>query len=320
MLTRAVLASPNYAIGAELAAAILIGIIIIGLAPVLGSAALLAFGALVIALMVGASWYFFTQQQLLIDFTYPLLSSLIVYLTLVFGNYFTEQAQKKQIRSAFGQYLSPALVEQLAKSPEKLVLGGEQRDMTIMFSDVRGFTSISELYKNDPQGLTTLMNRLLTPLTNAIINRKGTIDKYMGDAIMAFWNAPIDDAQHEVNACAAALDMLDRIEVLNRERESEAHSNGTPFIPLKVGVGINTGTLRGRQYGVRSAVRLFGARRQRQSGVAHRGPVEDIRSADHRRLAHRCRVARQVCHARNRLSRGEGKERAGNGVCHYGPG
>ncbi|MBV9557174.1 MAG: adenylate/guanylate cyclase domain-containing protein [Pseudolabrys sp.] len=241
VLTKAVLSAPNYAVGAELAAAILVGILIIAFAPVLGSAALLAFGAVVVALMVGTSWYFFTQQKLLIDFTYPLLSSLIVYLTLVFGNYFTEQAQKKQIRSAFGQYLSPALVEQLAKSPEKLVLGGEQRDMTIMFSDVRGFTSISEQYKDDPQGLTTLMNRLLTPLTNAVINRKGTIDKYMGDAIMAFWNAPIDDDQHQVNACTAALDMLDRIDVLNREREAEAASNGTPFIPMKVGVGINTG-------------------------------------------------------------------------------
>jgi adenylate cyclase len=85
------------------------------------------------------------------------------------------------------------------------------------------------------------MNRLLTPLTNAIINRKGTIDKYMGDAIMAFWNAPLDDAQHQVNACEAALDMLERIAVLNRERQAEANSSGMPFLPLNVGVGINTG-------------------------------------------------------------------------------
>ena len=140
----------------------------------------------------------------------------------MFTNYLSEQAQRRQIRSAFGQYLSPALVEQLAQSPEKLVLGGEQRDMTIMFSDVRGFTTISEIYKDDPQGLTALMNRFLTPLTNAIIDRKGTIDKYMGDAIMAFWNAPLDDPTHEINACEAALDMLDRVEALNREREAAA--------------------------------------------------------------------------------------------------
>ena len=240
-LTRSLLSTPNYAIGAELCAAILLGIAIIWLAPILNAAILLSFGAVIIALTVGASWYLYVQDQLLIDFTYPLLSSLLVYLTLMFSNYFSEQAQRRQIRSAFGQYLSPTLVEQLAQSPEKLVLGGEQREMTIMFSDVRGFTTISELFKNDPQGLTSLMNRFLTPLTNAIIDRKGTIDKYMGDAIMAFWNAPLTDELHEINACNAAIDMQDRIADLNRVREQEAQSDGKPFISLQVGVGLNTG-------------------------------------------------------------------------------
>ncbi len=178
---------------------------------------------------------------MLFDFTYPLLSSALVYLTLVFSNYISEQAQRRRIRSAFGQYLSPDLVEQLANSPEKLVLGGEEREMSILFSDVRGFTTISELYKNDPQGLTSLMNSFLTPLTNAIIEHNGTIDKYMGDAIMAFWNAPLNDAQHEVNACEAALEMLLRVETLNRQREQQAKETGQRFIPLNVGVGINTG-------------------------------------------------------------------------------
>src|SRR6201747_1540484 len=113
--------------------------------------------------------------------------------------------------------------------------------MTIMFSDMRGFTSISETYKNDPQGLTELMTRFLTPLTNAILDRKGTIDKYMGDAIMAFWNAPLDDREHQINACEAALDMLERIDVLNKQREQEAQEGGPPYIPLNVGVGLNTG-------------------------------------------------------------------------------
>ena len=121
------------------------------------------------------------------------------------------------------------------------MLGGEQRDMTIMFSDVRGFTTISEIYKDDPQGLTALMNSFLTPLTNAIIDRRGTIDKYMGDAIMAFWNAPLDDPTHELNACEAALDMLDRVERLNRERQEVATTAATQFIPIQIGVGINTG-------------------------------------------------------------------------------
>jgi adenylate cyclase len=240
-LTGSLLSTPNYAIGAELCAAILLGAAIIWLAPILNPLVLLGFGALIIASTIGASWYLYLQDRLLLDFTYPLLSSLLVYLTLMFSNYFSEQAQRRRIRSAFGQYLSPTLVEQLAQSPEKLVLGGEKRDMTIMFSDVRGFTTISELYKDDPQGLTSLMNRFLTPLTNAIIDRKGTIDKYMGDAIMAFWNAPLDDASHEINACEAALDMQDRIVKLNHDREQEAQSSGKPFISLQVGVGLNTG-------------------------------------------------------------------------------
>ena len=97
--------------------------------------------------------------------------------------------------------------------------------MTIMFSDVRGFTTISESYNNDPQGLTALMNRFLT-LTNAILDRKGTIDKYMGDAIMAFWNAPLDDKQHQLHACEAAIDMLERIDVLNQERADDSAVTG----------------------------------------------------------------------------------------------
>jgi adenylate cyclase len=242
MLSGAALSSPDYAISLELVATCVIGISIIGLAPILGPLILLAFGAVIVAALMGTAWYEFTHERLLIDFTFPLLSSGLIYFTLMFANYVNEQSQRQRIRSAFGQYLSPALVEQLAQSPEKLVLGGEQRNMTIMFSDVRGFTTISEIYKSDPQGLTSLMNRFLTPLTNAIIDRRGTIDKYMGDAIMAFWNAPLDDAKHEINACAAALDMLDRIDALNRDREAEATKSGTSFFPIHVGIGINTGS------------------------------------------------------------------------------
>src|SRR5467141_1056335 len=241
-LTRAVLSQPSYGIVVEFCAAIVLGILVIAFAPLFGPVTLVAVGALFATLMIGTSWYLYVQQRLLIDFTYPLLSSLVIYLTLIFTNYMKEQAQRRQIRSAFSQYLSPALVEQLAQSPEKLVLGGEEREMTIMFSDVRGFTTISESFKHDPQGLTKLMNRFLTPLTNAILARKGTIDKYMGDAIVAFWNAPLDDKEHQLNACEAALDMLERIEGLNEVRQVEAKEGGHPYIPINVGVGLNTGT------------------------------------------------------------------------------
>jgi len=240
-LTGDVISQPIYGLAVEFVTALLFGLLVIAFAPLFGPVTLVALGAAFASMLVGMSVYFYTQNRLLIDFTYPLMSTTAIYLALIFSSFVREQAQRRQIRSAFGQYLSPALVEQLAQSPEKLVLGGEEREMTIMFSDMRGFTSISETYKNDPQGLTALMNRFLTPLTNAILSRKGTIDKYMGDAIMAFWNAPLDDKDHELNACEAALDMLERVDELNQAREQEAKEEGRPFIPLNVGVGLNTG-------------------------------------------------------------------------------
>ena len=241
-LTGDVISQPIYGIAVEFATALLFGLLVITFAPLFGPVTLVALGAAFASMLIGMSAYFYSQNRLLIDFTYPLMSTTAIYLTLIFSSFVREQAQRRQIRSAFGQYLSPALVEQLAQSPEKLVLGGEEREMTIMFSDMRGFTSISETYKNDPQGLTSLMNSFLTPLTNAILNRKGTIDKYMGDAIMAFWNAPLDDKNHELNACEAALDMLERVDGLNQVREQEAKEEGRPFIPLNAGIGLNTGT------------------------------------------------------------------------------
>ena len=241
VLSKSSLVNPNYAIGAELAIAVLFGLAIIIAAPMLPASIVIVLGGCLIAGLIGLSLYLFVEHNLLIDFTYPLISSWLIYLVLTFVNYFREQKQRRQIRSAFGYYLSPHMVEQLARSPEKLVLGGEERRMTILFSDVRGFTTISEHYKDDPQGLTRLMNRFLTPLTNAIIERKGTIDKYIGDAIMAFWNAPVDDNEQEANACEAAMEMLSRAETLNSELKREAEANGGPFMPLRIGIGLNTG-------------------------------------------------------------------------------
>src|SRR6478735_7512696 len=241
-LSGEVISTPIYGIVVEFATALLFGLLVIAFAPLFGPVTLVALGAAFATALIGTSAYFYAQHRLLIDFTYPLLSTTAIYLTLIFSSFVREQKQRRQIRSAFGQYLSPALVEQLGQAPEKLVLGGEDRELTIMFSDVRGFTTISEAYKNDPQGLTALMNRFLTPLTNAILARKGYIDKYMGDAIMAFWNAPLDDKEHEINACEAAIDMLEKIDEVNQQREQEAADGGHVYIPLNVGIGLNTGT------------------------------------------------------------------------------
>ncbi len=241
-LTGSLLSAPSYAVAVEMLAAVLAGIMIALLAPVASALTLFAAAALAVAAFIAASWILYSRYQMLFDATFPVLATLAVYVTLVLIGYFREQVDRRRIRSAFAQYLSPSLVEQLASSPQKLVLGGEQRNMTVLFSDVRGFTTISETYKNDPQGLTTLMNRFLTPVTNAIVARNGTIDKYMGDAVMAFWNAPLDDPAHQRNACHAALDVLARVTELNRVREQEASTNGHRFVPIKMGIGINSGT------------------------------------------------------------------------------
>jgi adenylate cyclase len=240
-LTSGGISYPDYAMPAELLAAILVSLLIIAIAPALRALSVAALGLLMAAGLVATSWYFYTQQALLFDFTFPLLSLLAVFFVVVFGNYLREQFQRQQIRSAFGQYLAPDLVAQLVKTPQKLVLGGEERTMTFLFSDVRGFTALSEMYKHQPQRLTSLMNRLLTALTEAIIFHHGTIDKYMGDAVMAFWNAPLDDADHAANACQAALAMVERLNALNVEREAEAKLQGEPYVPMKAGIGVNSG-------------------------------------------------------------------------------
>jgi adenylate cyclase len=241
-LTDSLLSAPSYAVVVEMLGALLAGIMIALLAPVASALTLFATAAITVAAFIAASWILYSRYQMLFDATFPVLATLVVYVTLVLIGYFREQVDRRRIRSAFAQYLSPSLVEQLASSPQKLVLGGEQRNMTVLFSDVRGFTTISETYKNDPQGLTTLMNRFLTPVTNAIVARNGTIDKYMGDAVMAFWNAPLEDPAHQRNACHAALDVLARVTELNHVREQEASTNGHRFVPIKMGIGINSGT------------------------------------------------------------------------------
>jgi adenylate cyclase len=237
----ATLNRPAYTTLIELGAAAVLSLVLIVLAPNMGGLPLFMMGGVIAASIVVLSLASFERLHLLLDYTFPLISSFSVYLVLVFTNYVQAAADRRQIRSAFSQYISPALVEQLARSPEKLVLGGERREMTVMFSDLRGFTAVAESYQDDPHGLTTLMNRLLTPLTNIVIDRKGTIDKYMGDCIMAFWNAPLADPAHELNACDAALAMVDCLAKLNEERAREAAEANQLFLPLKMGIGLNSG-------------------------------------------------------------------------------
>ena len=241
ILSKSHLSRPNGVDGAEIILMAVLGLFLVFLLPYAGAIGSLAVGGILAGVVTGGSWYLYTRHGFLVDVVYPLGASFVMFVTLVFYNYYQEERQRQRIRGAFQQYLSPDLVEKLAKDSESLVLGGEAREMTFMFSDVRGFTTISESFKSNPQGLTVLMNRFLTPLTNAIMERKGTIDKYMGDCIMAFWNAPLDDPEHCRAACLSGLEMLQRLDKVNDEREAEAKEAGEVFLPLNVGIGINTG-------------------------------------------------------------------------------
>lgn len=153
----------------------------------------------------------------------------------------SERRLRRGITRAFSQYLSPQLVERLARDPSLLRLGGEVRNLSILFCDIRGFTTIAETMKDNPEGLTQLINRLLTPLSDIVLASGGTIDKYIGDCIMAFWNAPLDDPDHAVHAVQAALDMLAALDGLNAEFASESQRAGRPALKLGIGIGINTG-------------------------------------------------------------------------------
>ena len=240
LLTGKFLERPDYALALEQFVVLVLGIVLAFALPRVSAKSSAAIGFLTIALVLLGGWALFKYWRVFVDPSYPALVLGMMTTIITFYTYQSVEAQRSQIRHAFGQYLAPSLVDQLAQSPEKLVLGGEEREMTILMSDVRGFTTISESYKDDPQGLTSLMNRLLTPLTNTIVSHEGTIDKYIGDAIMGFWNAPLDVKEHELKACIAALDMLNRLEALNEQRQREAQA-GQTIVPFRIGIGINTG-------------------------------------------------------------------------------
>ncbi len=195
----------------------------------------------VLVLLIGASYALLRLGHIFISPIGPVLAYLSVVSSQAALDYATERRSRRNITRAFSRYLSPALVARLADDPSQLKLGGERRTLTILFCDVRGFTTISEGLKDDPEQLTALINRLLTPLSDIVLESGGTIDKYIGDCLMAFWNAPFDDPRHASHAVGAALQMLEAIERLNEDLRREAAETGTETRVLKIGIGINTG-------------------------------------------------------------------------------
>ncbi len=233
------LSRPDWAVGAEILFALLVGAGLIFILPRIGALLSAALGGASVALAFGLSWLAFKHLSWLIDPVYPWVVITIVYLVATLLGYLRTEARQREIRSAFSRYMSPHYVEELAAHPERLVLGGETRDMTIMFCDIRNFTSMAE--GMDAHTLTHFMNSFLSPMTEIITEHKGTIDKYIGDCVMAFWNAPLDDPEHAKNAVRAAQAMRRQLITLNRGWEAEAKEAGKPFRPIRIGIGLNSG-------------------------------------------------------------------------------
>ena len=230
---------PDYAAGLELivlaAGGLSLAVLVASLRPVwgvtVGIAATIGFGT--------ASWLAFSRAGYLLDPVYPGLSLAAIFAVAATQLYRSAESDRARILGAFGHYVSSSVIDQLAADPQRLTLGGETREITVLFCDVRGFTGISE--RLDAAELTRFLNRLLTPLSDAVLETRGTIDKYMGDAIMAFWNAPLDDTEHAANACRAALAMMQALDGLNAEWAAEAEARGEAHTPVAIGIGIATG-------------------------------------------------------------------------------
>lgn len=239
VLSATYLLRPDYATGLELLFILLLGALFVVLVPRLSGGQMAIVALLAIAVAVLGPWFAFSSGRLLLDPVYPAATLALIYAAGSAFGFMQTEAERARIRGAFGMYLSPDLVAQLARQPDRLKLGGEQREISVMFTDVRGFTTIAEQF--DPHGLTVFMNRFLTPMTDIILEARGTVDKYMGDNIMAFWNAPLELPHHPRYACLAALAMTKRLAELNVEWRREAHEQERNHIPVMIGIGINTG-------------------------------------------------------------------------------
>lgn len=199
----------------------------------LGSVSGLFITLVLIATTLAIDRFVFFDNGILISIIFPILQFGSLYTALTFYKYFTEERNKKELRSTFSKYVSPAIVDEILEDPTNIELGGTKKDISVFFSDIRGFTTISE--KLDPRALSDLLNSYLTPMTDIVFENKGTLDKYMGDAVMAFFGAPISQKSHPADACNAALDSIEKLWELQKQYKEE----GLPVIDI--GIGINTG-------------------------------------------------------------------------------
>lgn len=223
------LSRPDWAVGAEVALAIVLTVLVLAFLPALPALANALVAAAAIAIAVVTGWLAFAWYNMLLSPILPAQSSLLAYGIASGVRLLVSESERRYIRSAFSHYLAPSMVEKLMDNPQSLVLGGENKELTLLFADIRGFTSLSEGL--GAHELTEFLNNYLTPMTDVLMERGATIDKYMGDGIMAFWNAPLDVPDHRRKACGSVLAMQAALVEFNRK-------HGTA---ISVGVGLNTG-------------------------------------------------------------------------------
>jgi adenylate cyclase len=233
------LSRPDIIVGFEAAIILIAGLIIIVLVPFVNVLWLALFTASLTAGLFIGSWEAYKNIGLLLDPVYPAIALGFLFMASSLLSYLRSEIERRHVRQAFGLYISPTFMEELTKNPDKLKLGGEVRDLTVMFTDIRSFTAISE--RLSPEELIQLMNDFLTPMSDLVMQNRGTIDKYMGDAMMAFWNAPLDDPDHARHACITALKMNEALIPVNERITAKAAEQGKTPILLSAGIGINTG-------------------------------------------------------------------------------
>ncbi len=225
---------PAWTIGYEFVVLVVIAVCMALLLPLV-SPLLAAASTLGITALVLAGTFVAWESNLILPLASPLMLIVLMFMLHMTYGFFIESRGKRQLANLFGHYIPPELVDEMSKSPEEFSLDGENREMTVLFSDVRGFTTISE--GMDPKQLTQLMNALLTPMTRVIHKNRGTIDKYMGDAIMSFWGAPLADSEHARHALYAAMEMMDELKIM----QQDFRERGWPEV--SIGIGLNTGDM-----------------------------------------------------------------------------
>ncbi len=225
---------PAWTVGYEFISLLLIASVMAFLLPVLSPLMAALFTLAIITTVIFGSLLAW-NSNLILPMASPLFLTLLLFILHMTYGFFIESRGKRQLASIFGQYIPPELVDEMSLSPGNYSLEGESREMTVLFSDVRGFTTLSEGL--NPKELTQLMNALLTPMTRVIHKNRGTIDKYMGDAIMSFWGAPIEDPEHARHALYAAIEMMQELKIM----QAEFKERGWPAV--NIGIGLNTGEM-----------------------------------------------------------------------------